>query len=676
MSELGSFALLLAMILSAYTTIIAFIGARKNLSLLVFTAERAVIAVSVLLSISVYALIVVLVNSDFTVEYVVNYTNRELPAFYKITALWAGHSGSLLFWSWLLSIFSAVVIFQYQKKFREMMPYVLMVLMGTNFFFNVLIYFISNPFNLLGIQGTDGLIQPFAPDDGHGLNPLLQHPAMAIHPPVLYIGYVGFIVPFGFALAALATGKLGDVWMKTTRRWTIFSWLFLGAGILLGAKWAYVELGWGGYWAWDPVENASLMPWLTGTAYLHSVMIQEKRGMLKVWNMALVIITFLLCIFGTFLTRSGVVSSVHAFAESSIGTLFALFLGILVVISAGLFLFRLPLLKSENKLDSLLSRESSFLFNNLVFLIACFSVLWGTIFPVISEAVQGVKITVGAPFFNRINVPLGLFLLFLTGVGPYFAWRRTSLRSLRRSFLLPSVGALLMVVTLLIFGMYNVYAMISFSLSLFVILIILIEFHRSARYRSVQTGKSYFVALVNMIRRNTRRYGAYIIHFSIALMFIGITGSAFNQDIQKEIQAGESFVLGNYKFVVDKINESRTPNYMAQQVTLSMFKGNKQVTILKPEKRYYLASEQPSSEVSIYSTLKEDIYAVFSGMNQDDKKAVIRLYLNPLVAWLWIGGLVLVIGTIIVMIPEKKSKRQSDAVVTPDDKKLLGELSQ
>ncbi len=656
MVDVGSFALLLAFILSVYAAIASLTAGWKNSAILAVTAERTVYAVCGLLTIAVYALVVLLVKSDFSIAYVASYTNRDLPFMYKVAALWAGHDGSLLFWAWLLSVYSALIVFQYRNKMRDFMPYVITVLMGTAVFFILLVYFISNPFRHLISQEADGLIRTFVPADGRGLNPLLQHPAMAIHPPILYLGFVGFAVPFAFAIAALITGQLGDTWFKTIRRWTLFAWVFLGAGIFLGGKWAYVELGWGGYWAWDPVENASLMPWLTGTAFIHSTMIQEKRGMLKKWNMALVLLTYLLCIFGTFLTRSGIVSSVHAFASSSIGPLFAGFLGIGIVVSLALYLYRLPELKTENKLDSMISRESGFLFNNLVFLTAFFAVLWGTMFPVLSEAVKGVQITVGPPFFNKINIPLGLLLLLLTAVGPLFAWRRTSMDSLKRNFLIPGGGAVLVGAVLVALGIRHVYALISFTLAAFVIFIVIIEFHRGALLRVRQTARAYPVAFADMIRRNKRRYGSHIVHFAVALAFIGMTGSAFNEESQQEVSEGDSFSIRDYTFQVKKIDEGRTPNYMVWTVSLDLLKDGSKVAELAPEKRYYFASEQPTSEVRIHSTLQEDVYMVFAGMNQNGDKAVLKAFINPLVAWFWIGGLGIVFGTILCMLPDSRSE--------------------
>ena len=436
MNQAGSVAIIAAFAFSAYAIVAGVLGGRLRSLRITRSAERATLAFLAMITLAVLALEYMILTDDFHNAYVAAHSNRDLPLYYKVPVLWAGQEGSLLFWTWLLSIYSGLVVLMNRRKNRQLMPYVVMVLMGTGVFFSTLILFVANPFGELALASPGGL-QPFTAADGNGLNPALQYPSMVIHPPMLYLGYVGMVVPFAFAMSALITKQLGDNWIRTTRRWTMVPWMFLGVGIVLGGNWAYDVLGWGGYWGWDPVENASLLPWLAGTAFLHSVMIQEKRGMLKVWNIALVIATFFLSIFGTFLTRSGIVSSVHAFAQSNIGPFFAVFLGIIAFFSLTLLFLRLDYLKSENQLDSVVSRESGFLFNNWILLAAVFAVLWGTIFPIISKAVQNETVTVGAPFFNKVMVPIGLLLLFLTGAGPLLAWRKTSFQSMKQNFTVP-----------------------------------------------------------------------------------------------------------------------------------------------------------------------------------------------------------------------------------------------
>jgi cytochrome c-type biogenesis protein CcmF len=490
--------------------------------------------------------------------------------------------------------------------------------------------------------------------DGNGLNPLLQYWLMALHPPALYLGFVGFVVPFAFAFASLLTKQPGEAWIATTRRWSLITWGFLSIGIMLGQGWAYAVLGWGGYWAWDPVENASLLPWITATAFLHSVMMQEKKGMMKVWNAVLVSATFFLCIFGTFLTRSGVVSSVHAFAQSSLGSWFVGFLAISISITTFLILRRLDYLKSEAALESVLSRESSFLFNNLLLLASCFAVLWGTLFPVLTEAVTGEKITVGAPFFNKVNIPIGLMLLLLTGVGPLIAWRRSSWESLKRAFRWPVLGMALTMAVLLAFGVRHFYALMSFGLCAFVAVTVVMEFYKGARAIAAKNQISFLRAVVELTHRNTRRYGGYLVHMGIVLMFIGYTGSAFNKDTTEEVKIGSRFRIGAYELEVKEVTDGANPNYSWQRAVIAVHRGGQYLGDLKPERRVYAASQQPTSEVAIRRRLNEDLYLNFASMSQSDPEAaVIQAYVFPLVSWIWIGFYVLLFGTLVCLVPGK-----------------------
>src|SRR3989454_398024 len=477
-------------------------------------------AVCVLITLAMGSLVYLFLTDNFSLAYVVGHSNRDLPTFYKFAALWSGQEGSLLFWSWLLSIYVFSVLYSYRAKHPELMPYVGVVLASVQLFFLILNVFIASPFKVLGALGPGGAMQVITQADGKGLTPLLQYPEMVIHPPMLYSGYTGFTIPFAFALAALLGRYPGEKWIHITRKWTMIAWCFQSAGILLGAHWAYAVLGWGGYWAWDPVENASLMPWLTGTAFLHSVMMQEKRGMLRVWNVWLVFSTFLLCILGTFLTRSGVVSSVHAFAQSNIGPWFVGFLGLIVAVCILAFLKNRDYLRSDNQLDSMVSRESSFLFNNLILLVACVAVLSGTLFPVLSEWVQGTKISVGAPFFNKVNIPIGLFLLFLTGVGPLLAWRKTSVESLKRNFGWSLLGGLAAGAIAYPLGFRDFYALVCLILSVFVTLTIAAEFFRGARVIRARAGLNFFSAVGQLTMRNTRRYGGSVVPFCMGVVFI------------------------------------------------------------------------------------------------------------------------------------------------------------
>ncbi|PYV91642.1 MAG: cytochrome C biogenesis protein [Acidobacteria bacterium] len=657
-SNIGQFCLLFAFCLSCYAMVASFLGGKVGHRRLVDTAERSMVAVCVLVTLTVCTLWYELNVGNFSLQYVASHSNRAMPWYYKIGALWGGQEGSLVFWCWILSIYSLVTVLLNRKKNRTLMPYVVMAISMVSTFFLLLNNFVANPFDLIGVSRAGGPAMPFAPMDGNGLNPALQYWAMVIHPPILYTGYVGFTVPFAFAVAALITRELDEEWIRTTRRWMMVPWLFQGTGILLGAKWAYVVLGWGGYWSWDPVENASLMPWLTGTAFLHSVIMQERKGMMKVWNMILILSTFLLCIFGTFLTRSGIVSSVHAFAQSPIGPYFTGFLLLLLSLSLYLLLTRLDSLKSENRLDSVVSRESSFMFNNLILLATGFAVLWGTLFPIISEALQGEKRSVGPLFFNKINIPVGLFLLFLTGVGPLLAWRKTSFRSLQKNFTLPVVLSLVMGLIFFTFGMRHFYSTVCLMLSVFVVCTIISEFHRGANARRKQ-GEGYLESLWILTFRNTRRYGGYIVHLGMVCLFVGLAGAGFNKEAQKEMVPGDSLSLGKYTLTLEQIKSANNANYQSATALMTVYKDGTLVDTLLPERRYYKTSDTATTEVALRSGLNEDLYLVFSGIEKDNSKPVFHAYLNPLVSWVWIGGIIFVLGTVICLIPSKQGMARS-----------------
>ncbi len=668
LTNIGQFSMLLAFGLSCYSLVASFLAGRFAHRRLADTGERAAVAVCGLVTVAVLALWYQLITSNFQLQYVASSSNQAMPWYYKIGALWGGQEGSLLFWCWILTLFSMVTVLVHRKRNPRLMPYVVGVVAMVTTFFLLVNNFVSNPFDAIGVSRAGAPPVPFSPPDGQGLNPLLQYWAMVIHPPILYIGYVGFTIPFAFGIAALITRELDDEWIRTTRRWMMIPWLFLGTGVLLGAMWAYVVLGWGGYWGWDPVENASLMPWLTATAFLHSVIMQERKGMMKVWNMVLILGTFLLCILGTFLTRSGIVSSVHSFAQSPIGPFFSSFLILMTGFSLYFLLSRLDALKSENRLDSVISRESSFLFNNLVLLATTFAVLWGTIFPILSEWLTDEKRTVGAPFFNKVNIPIALFLLFLTGVGPLLAWRKTSLRSLRKNFSIPIAIALATGLAFILLGMRHFYSTVCLTLCMFVIVTIAGEFHRGARARQRQ-GQSYWQALWSLTFRNTRRYGGYIVHVAMVFLFVGFAGAGFNEEAQKALSPGQDLQVGHYTLRLEKIESSDNDNYSSATGIIKISKNGQELSTLKPEQRFYKSSKQPTSEVALHRTLKEDLYVVFAGFQQEGKQAIIHAYVNPLVAWIWIGGLVFIIGTIICLIPNQHEqviqKAQTKVEVDP-----------
>jgi len=646
MENIGALAILLAFCLAIYAVIGSVTGKLRHNPYLIVSAERAVYAVWFLVTVSAGVLVNAIMTGDFRFVYAAEVSNRAMPMLYKFAAWWGGQAGSLLFWSWLLSTYAAVVIFTNRRKHREFMPYVVAILGTVQVFFLMMNTFVVSPFEMLAVGKAITAVP-----DGNGLNPLLQYPAMAIHPPMLYLGYVGFTVPFAFAMASLITRQPGDGWIHTTRRWTMVAWLFQSCGIVLGMAWAYHVLGWGGYWGWDAVENASLLPWLGGTAFLHSVMMQEKKGMMKVWNMVLVASTFFLCILGTFLTRSGVVNSVHAFAQSKIGNYFVGFLAIAIAATIYLILDRLPYLKSEAELESVISRESSFMFNNLVLLASCFAVLWGTLFPVITDAIQHEKISLDAEWFNRLMIPIGLFLLVLTGVGPLFAWRRTSTDSLRRNFMWPGIASLVLVATLAAAGMRNFYALISFGFCLFVALAIIIEFYKGTKQIAAKNEFNFAHAVVELTHRNTRRYGGYLVHMGIVLMFVGFTGAAFNLHRSDELKVGDSIKIGSYQLTLKSTHAGENDNYLEQDASVEARKNGEFLGILNPEERVYKASRQPTHEVALRERLNEDLYLNFAGMNGD--RVVLQSYVFPLVDWIWIGALTLIFGTLVALVPSK-----------------------
>ena len=656
MAQLGQFALAIAFIVAIYAIVASLIGIRSRNDKLIASGRNAAICNFIAISTAIFSLGYLFLTDDFSVAYVAAHSSVDLPLHFKISSVWGGQEGSLLFWGWILTVYSALVIIQNRNKHRSMMPYVTSVLTATSLFFTAMHLFVVNPFKIGAIQMPSGALSLFRPSDGAGLNPLLQDTLMVIHPPMLYTGMVGLAIPYAFAIAALITRQLGDTWIRTSRRWTMAAWGILGIGILLGGKWAYRELGWGGYWAWDPVENASLMPWLIATAFLHSVMVQEKKGMLKVWNVVLIVAAYTMSIFGTTLTRSGLVDSVHAFAKSDIGGYFMAF--IVVTISGALYLIldRLPYLKPDNQMGSVVSRESSFMFNNLVLLVSCFAILWGTMFPVISEWYNGNKITVGAPFFNRVNVPIAIFLRFLTGVGPLLAWRKASTNSLKRNFLIPAAIALASGIPLYFLGVNHFYAWLSLVMSIFVGITIIREFYKGAQARAYGTGERFHEAIVNLTLRNTRRYGGYIIHFGFVLLFIGWSGQAFSEKVRlPESRIGDKFQIHQYDMRVENMAVREGANYLAQYATVSLYEYGKKIAVMAPEWRKYGGRDQQgTTEVAILSTLKSDIYLVFQG-STDGVTGDFTIYYNPLVMWVWIGGTILGIGTVIAMLPNKQT---------------------
>src|SRR3954449_12747713 len=651
MTLLGQFALWAAFLLGLWCVVLSFSGRWQGRPDLSATIVRSVYAICGCLVVASISLWQGLVNHDFNMEYVWAYTSRNLPGSYIFSAFWAGQKGSLLFWAVVLSLFASAAQLLTARRFSYLMPYVAGVTSaGVTFFVSVML-FAANPFERLG----------FTPADGRGLNPQLQNVGMVIHPPMLYLGYISITIPFAFAVAALLSRRLDVGWLHAIRKWTLVSWLFLSVGITLGMWWAYVELGWGGYWAWDPVENASFLPWLTMTAFLHSVMIQEKRGMLKRWNFGLIIGTFLLSIFGTFITRSGVIASVHSFTQSNVGYFFLAFLTVTAILAFTLLYTRWSLLKADVELESMLSREAAFLFNNLLLVGIAFSVLWGTLFPILSEAVRGSKITVGPPFFNRVNIPLGLLLLALTGIGPLIAWRKASAANLRRQFVGPLTSGSLTLAALLAAGVRDLYAVMAIALAGFVAGTIVQEFYRGVRARRRMHGESVPLAFLRLIGRNRRRYGGYIVHAGVLIYFVAFSGMAFKREMEATLKPGQSVQLQSpfghtYTLTHMGVSQFEALNRVVSAATVSVMRDGKPEGLMTSEKRQHVDSFkrptfEPSTEVGIRSGLQEDLYITYAGSVNGTEEAVYRFTINPLVWWLWFGGFVLVFGGVVTMWP-------------------------
>jgi cytochrome c-type biogenesis protein CcmF len=664
MTLLGELALWVALVMAAWGTTVSYAGGAMRNRSLIASGERATYATLAFVLLSSLGLIAALLRSDFSIKYVASYTSANLPTPYKISAFWAGQSGSLLFWTLILSMYAALAVWFNRKRLPELAPYVAGTLSLITLFFLLVTAFGSNPYERLS----------WLPPDGRGMNPQLQNPGMAIHPPNLYLGYVATAVPFAFAVAAVITRRLDSAWLGAVRRWALLSWFFLTIGIVLGMWWAYVELGWGGYWAWDPVENASFLPWLTGTAFLHSIMVQEKRGMLRKWNVTLVITTFLLAVFGTFITRSGIISSVHSFAQSTVGYWLAGFLILGIFVSAYLVSTRLRDLEPTARLESMVSREASFLFNNLLLVGIAFSVLWGTLFPIISEAVRGTKITVGAPFFIQVNVPLGLGLLALTGIGPLLAWRRASVANLRRQFTGPLVSGAVAGMLLIALGLRDGYALIAYVIAAFVMGTVVQEFAKGVRARRVMHGESHGTALVHLVARNRRRYGGYIVHVGIVVLFAAFAGLAFKKEFDISLTPGETFTTtdpygAEWSFTSNGVSRFQQLNRHVTAVALQSTRNGGTPELITTEKRQHVDSRgvptfEPSTEVGIHETWRQDVYVVLAGVSGEER-AQIRITFNPLVRWVWTGGVIMLIGGLIVMWPQAESRRPQSGYLAP-----------
>jgi cytochrome c-type biogenesis protein CcmF len=670
-AALGTVTLIVAFLVNAYALAASLMGQRQDRPGLVRSGLFASWAFTALMCLASSLIVYAFLTHDFTIKYVAHYSDLSMPFFYKITAYWGGLDGSLMFWVWVLSMFTAVALRLNHERHRDIIGYVIATICAVQCFFLAVLLYNKNPF-------TTFLSEP--PIDGQGLNPLLQNYWMVIHPPSLYIGFVGMTIPFAFCIAALASGRLDDAWLYSIRVWVIIAWFFLFLGLTLGGIWAYEELGWGGFWAWDPVENAGFLPWLTATAFLHSVMIQERKGMLKIWNVVLMVTSFFLTIFGTFMTRSGIVQSVHAFGEDNqLALLFILFMAVILIVSFGLILYRLPALQSSASFDSFISREFAFLLNNWILLAATFFVLFATMFPTLSESITGTRISVGPPFFNKFMVPIGLVLLLLMAAGPLLAWRVTSSKKLREQFLLPVTVAVVTTAAIVLIWPRSAaksaflsdklqlpVSLVCFFLVAFVMGTIGQEFTRGAAVRRKQTGGGLFSSLVGIVVGKRRKYGGYIIHAGVALMFVGFAGKTYT--IQRDVtleRFGETTKVGSYTARYDAFDIDDNPNRTQYTATITMIGSGGDKLTMYPAKRAYKKGEgEQTSEVAISRRFDKDIYLVLNGFDPQNKLINLRVVLNPLINWAWIGFGIVAIGTFIALLKEQwvegfKPKRRS-----------------
>jgi cytochrome c-type biogenesis protein CcmF len=653
MAEIGYIALVLAFVACLYSIAAYLFGSRGNHPRVLDSAKRSVLAAAALFTVSAVTLIIALISHQFQIESVYRYTSSDMTLPYLISALWAGNAGSLLFWGWIISLSAAVVVLRKRKQGRELMPYASMIVMVVQAFFLILLIFAQNPFHKLAS----------VPIEGTGLNPLLENPGMIFHPPVLLAGYAVFVVPFAFAIAALITRRLNTDWLSAVKRWALTGWLLLGVGNLIGAWWAYAELGWGGYWSWDPVENAGLMPWLVATAFIHSIMIQKRKGVLKLWSMVLIITTFILTIFGTFITRSDILSSVHTFGETAVGPFFLVFLIIASVGSLALLIYRRKDLKDDAEVGTLFSREGAFLLNNILLFGAAFVVFWGTIFPTISEAISGTRISVNASYFNQVAIPFLLAIVLLSGICILITWRQLPVKKLRLNILWSLIAALVVVIVLVAFGMRHWYALLIYFICTFAISALFSQWFREVTALSRTKAISWFKACWGLFAANRSRYGGFIVHIAIVIIAIGVVGSSlFDVEVEAELLPGESMTINDYTITFDSlIPEGSGTSKMIISAELDVYKGDTFIGNMFPQVIFHTSFEQPVSEVAIRSTLTEDLYLILASwetITLADGSQTIRAGLaalvNPLVIWIWIGGGIFLCGGLIAFWPGRR----------------------
>ncbi|WP_210364841.1 heme lyase CcmF/NrfE family subunit [Bacillus sp. REN3] len=632
---IGNIAIYLGVALSLYGLIANAVGIKKKDERWIESGRGAVLSLAFVSSVAAFLLLYLLGTSQFQYKYVASYTNESLPIVYKLTAFWAGNAGSLLLWAFLLSIYTAMVVFSKEKR-NQMVPYVSSILMLNILFFFMVMALNANPFEM-----TDQI-----PADGKGLNPMLQNPGMILHPVTLYMGYVGLAVPFAFGIAALILKRMDAEWIKLTRRWTLLAWLFLTLGNIIGGWWAYLELGWGGYWAWDPVENASFLPWLTVSAFLHSVMIQERKNMLKTWSLSLIILSYILTLFGTFLVRSGILTSVHAFGDSNLGTYFLIFMSFMMILSLYIVLSRYNLIKRDSSpIEAYFSKESSFLLNNLILVVAAFAVFWGTMYPLISETFTGTKVNVGAPYFNKVMAPILLVLIVLMGICPLIAWQKAAIERFVKSMIWPLAMGVVTAIGLFAFGVKGIYAVVGLSATAFMFGTHILEFIRGISARRKATKENIFKAAFKLTVKNQRRYGGYIVHIGIAIIAVGVISShSYSTEVLKTVNAGESIKVGDYSLKFNELTEHMKNGNGVIIADIDVSYKGKDIGKIKPEKIFYETWPEPSTEVAIKTNWSQDLYVVVSSWENKDK-VTFMVKVNPFVSWIWTGGIIMVIGT-------------------------------
>lgn len=648
-TDLGYVSILLALVTAVFGAVAAPLGAREGFPELVRSARRAVYATAALVTLAVGVLLYALITHDFGLRYAWQYTSRDMELLYRISALYAGNDGSLVFWAWVLSILAAIAVYMNRRE-RTLTSYVITTTLGVAAFFLTLVALVASPFERLAL----------AQADGRGMNPMLENVGMLLHPPTLYLGYVGLAIPFAFTVGALVTGKLDGEWLRRSRGWALFAWLWLGIGNLLGAQWAYVELGWGGYWVWDPVENASLMPWLIITAYLHAGIILRRRQMFKVWITALAAVAFILSIFGTFITRSGIISSVHAYGQSSVGPFFLAFLGLITVGSLGLIVWRRDLLRGEDEIESFMSRENWVMIANIILIGTTAAVLLGTIYPLISELFIGRKIELGPDFYNQVNGPILLALMAVLGVCPILAWRHSSNEQLFSGLVPPVVLSLLVGAALLVVGVRNWIALLGFIICAFVIFTHLGDWARGTINRQRTRGVNPVSAFAGMFWGNRPRHGAHLSHLAIAVIGIGVIGSSFFvSEAEANLRVGETLNVGPYTVRYEGLSQDTTPSRDIVTGTVTLMQGGAVLGQMTPEYYFHKNFEQPVSEVAIRTTALEDVYVILAGWTEDGT-ATFRVLINPLVVWIWVGGGLMLLGGLIAMWPEARTERESE----------------